>query len=128
MATLICLSPKPQNQAWCSSFLCIWRPTKYGFQPKTSPFSTRHLIWVNYEVLSQLFQPRALLFSYLNSARHNSVIELCPEQFFDFFYVVLEKNNLKFFAMVFLLFSIMHFFTFISTESSQFYGSLKIYP
>ena len=28
-----------------------------GFQPKTSHFSTRHLVLVNYEVLSQLSQP-----------------------------------------------------------------------
>ena len=45
-------------------------------QPKTSPFSTRHLIWVNYKVVSQLAQP-ILSFLHLNNARHNLVIELC---------------------------------------------------
>ena len=51
-------------------------------QLKTPPFSTRHLILVNYKVLSQLSQPIFLSFSYLNSARHNLVIELCREEFF----------------------------------------------
>ena len=46
----------------------------------TSPFSTRYLILVSYEVLSQLYQPMSILFLYLNSERHNSVIELCREQ------------------------------------------------
>ena len=45
-----------------------------GFHPKTPPFSTRNLILVNYKVLSQLSQPISLLFSYLNSVRHNLVI------------------------------------------------------
>ena len=48
-----------------------------GVHPKTSPFSTRHPIWVNYKVVSQLSQPILLLCSCLNSARHNLVIELC---------------------------------------------------
>ena len=46
-------------------------------QPKTSPFSTRHLILLNYKGVSQLSQPILLSFSYLNSARQNLVIELC---------------------------------------------------
>ena len=45
-------------------------------QTKTSPFSTRRFILVNYKVLSQLYQPIPP-FSYLNSAQHNLVIELC---------------------------------------------------
>ena len=57
-------------------------PLNDRFHPKTTPFSTRHLILVNYEVLSQLYQPMSHLFSYLNSVRHNSVIELCREQIF----------------------------------------------
>ena len=48
-----------------------------GVQPKTPPISTRHLIWVNYKVLSKLSQLIFLSFSYLNNARHNVVIELC---------------------------------------------------
>ena len=84
-----------------------------GFHPKTSPFSTRHLIWVNYEVLSQLSQPMSILFSYLNSVRHNPTIELCRDQFFVFFYGPWKKE-LKFVLLwTFLIFSIMHFFTFI---------------
>ena len=61
-----------------------------------------------------------MAFSYINIARQFSVIELCREQ----------KNgsgeiNLKFFAMDFLLFSIMHIFAFISPESSRFFVSIK---
>ena len=52
-----------------------WQITDW-VQPKTSPFSTRHIHSMNYKVLSKLSQPIPLLFSYLNSARHNSVIEL----------------------------------------------------
>ena len=43
-------------------------------QPKTYPFSTRHLILVNYKVLIQSSQPISLSFSYLYSARQNLVI------------------------------------------------------
>ena len=42
-----------------------------------SPFSSHHLISVNYKVVSQLSQSISLSFSYLNIARHNLVIELC---------------------------------------------------
>ena len=45
-----------------------------GVQPKMSPFSTRNIIWVKYQVVSQFFQPIFLTFSYLNSERHISVI------------------------------------------------------
>ena len=48
-----------------------------GVHPKTSPFNTHHLIWVTYKVVSQLSQPIFLSFLYLNSAKHNLVIELC---------------------------------------------------
>ena len=48
-------------------------------QPKMFPFSTDHLIWVNYKVLSQLFQLIYMVFSYLNSVWHFSVIKLCYE-------------------------------------------------
>ena len=62
-----------------------------GFQPNTSPFSTHHLIWVNYEVLSRISQPMSILFSYLNNARRNSFIELCRKQNFNYFYGSREK-------------------------------------
>ena len=76
-----------------------------GFQPKTSHFSTRHLIWVNNEVLSQLSQPMSLLFYYLNSVRHNSVIELCSEKNkFNFVSYGSRENNLKFFRYEFFCF------------------------
>ena len=74
--------PRQENEDKC------WYIRSYPFltsvidvvQPKTSPFSTRHLILVKYNFLSQLYQPISLLFSYLNSERHNLVIELCREQ------------------------------------------------
>ena len=50
-----------------------------GFQPKTSPFSIRHLILVIYKVVSQSSEPIFFSFSFLNSTRHNLVIELCRE-------------------------------------------------
>ena len=53
------------------------RGTEDVFQTKTSPFSTHHIILVHYKVLGQVSQPISLLFSYLNSAQHDLVIELC---------------------------------------------------
>ena len=68
--------------------------------PNTSPFSTRHLIFLNYTYVSQLFQLIYLSFSYFNSVRHFSPIELCRDLLFSF--TVSEKINLQFFAMDFL--------------------------
>ena len=48
-----------------------------GVQPKTPPLSTRHLICVDYKVVSRLYQLIFLSFSCLNIARQNTVIELC---------------------------------------------------
>ena len=42
-------------------------------QNKKSPFSTHDIIWVNYKIVSQLFQLILLSFSYLKIARHNLV-------------------------------------------------------
>ena len=62
--------------------VCIEAVLVYdGVHPKKPFFSTRHLIWVDYKVLSQISQPIFLSLSYLNSARHFSVIELCREPF-----------------------------------------------
>ena len=61
--------------------------------PKTSPFSTRHLIWVKYKVLIQLYQLIFLSFSYLNSARHNLVIGLCREQLLIYFFRLQRKSS-----------------------------------
>ena len=58
-----------------------------GIQTNTSPFYTHHLIRVNYKVVSKLFQLIYLEFSYLNSVRHFSCIELCREKLLLFFYV-----------------------------------------
>ena len=73
-------------------------------QPKTSPCSTRHLIWLNYKVVSKLYKLILLSFSYLNSSRHFSVIELCCEPFFQLKKTVLEKIDLQFFCYWFSCF------------------------
>ena len=53
---------------------CIQYAIYDRVHPKTPPFSARHLIWVNYKVVSQFSQPILLSFSYLNSVRHSLVI------------------------------------------------------
>ena len=60
----------------------------------------------------------SLLFSYLNSVRYNLVVELCREG-------SREKSLKVFLLWFFLLFPIMHIFTFIYPEISKIYGSLK---
>ena len=67
----------PSAESWRWSIIL----SKDGVQPKTPPFSTRHLIWVNYKVVSQWSQPILLSITYLNGARHNLVIELCRALF-----------------------------------------------
>ena len=74
-------------------------------QPNTHPFSTRDLIWVNYQVVSPLFQPIFLPFSYFNSARHISVIELYLEPIFWVCFTVDRKLTYSFLAIDFLAFS-----------------------
>ena len=88
-----------------------------GVQPKPPPFSTRHLIWLNYKVVSQLFQLIYLAFSYLNIVRHFPGTELCRDNFISLFSTVLEKINLHFFAMDFLaFFNNAHFNIYFSWE------------
>ena len=74
-------------------------------QTKASPFSIRHIIWVNYKVLSQLSQPIYLEFSYLNILRHFSDVELCREPFYFFWFHGFIENRLPvLFAIDFLAF------------------------
>ena len=47
------------------------------FQPKTSIFSTRALIWVQFETVHFFSQLIFSLISYFKNALHNLVIELC---------------------------------------------------
>ena len=68
------------------------------------PFSTVHLILFNFKVLSKLFKSISFLFSYLNIARHNLVVELCCEQQNRTKPTVPEKINLKFFRYSFFCF------------------------
>ena len=91
-------------------------------QPKTSSFSTRHLIWGKLKFVSQLFQLIYLAFSYLNSVRHFQALN-CVVSIFYFFSTVPEKINVQFFLpWIFLIFSIMHISTFNSPKISQFCG------
>ena len=47
------------------------------FQPKTSIFSTRSLIWLHFKTVHYFYQPIFSLISHLKNALHNLVIELC---------------------------------------------------
>ena len=69
--------------------------------PKTYPFSTLHIIWVNCKYLSQSSQPMSLLFSYLDSVRHSLFIELCREQVFLY---GSRENQPKVFSLWFFTF------------------------
>ena len=89
------------------------RPEFDVVQPKTSPFSTCHLIWVNYKVLSELSQPISLSNSHLNSARHNLVIEFCREKFIYLFFYGSRENQLEVFLLC--------LFCFFNNAHSQIY-------
>ena len=65
--------------------LLLWRQHFYHagnegydlFQPKTSTFSTRALIWVHFETVHWVSQLIFSLFSHLKNALHNLAVELC---------------------------------------------------
>ena len=77
-----------------------------GVQPKMSQFSKRHLFWVNYKVVSQLSQPIFLSFSYLNSPRHNLVIELCCSLKIFYFFMVIHSTDLQ--SCIYLIIGFPH--------------------
>ena len=52
------------------------------FQPKTSTFSTRALIWAHFKTVRYFYQPIFSSFSYLKNALHHLVVELCSALFF----------------------------------------------
>ena len=139
VVSVICIGHKFHSFVLVMNITCIGHITSYlacnvrpilhiysssdGVQPKTSHFSTHYLIWVNYKVVSLLYQPIFLSFSYLNSARYFSVTELCRELFYFilfFVFTVLEKIDLQFFRYLSFAFSIMQISIFISPESSWF--------
>ena len=75
--------------------------------------------------LSQLFFPS---FSYLNSAQHNSVIELCRAlKQFGFLIRLCSKFTYSFVAIELLDFSIMQNSIFITQERSRYLGLKYIY-
>ena len=88
--------------------------TKDGVHTKASPFSTCYLILEDYQVVSQLFQTNFVSFSYLNSARHISVIELCHEPIFKYCtYIIL--------LLIFLLFpNNVYFLIYLFKEITNF--------
>ena len=77
-------------------------------QIKTPHFSTRNLISVNYQVVSQLSQLIFCTFSCLNIAQRISVIEFCREKILNIcFLQFYRKLTYSFVAIDFWLFSIM---------------------
>ena len=92
------------------------------FQPKTFPFSTHDIIWVNYQFISQRSQIIFLSFSYLNSARQISIIELCRELSYFLILRFYSKMTYSFVPIIFSDFSIIQISISISPQSSQFFG------
>ena len=87
------------------------------------PLFLHYLIWVNYKVVSQLSQPIFLSFSYLNSTRHNLVIELCLalKYIINFFLQLFSKPTYSFVAIELLdLFKNAKFHFYCSRELSVF--------
>ena len=86
------------------SFIVIILQCQHRQGPaRDAPFYTRHLISVNYKVVSQLSQTIFLSFSYLDSVQHNLFIELFHTQWFSkitYSFVAIEslsfKKNAKF--------------------------------
>ena len=71
-------------------------------QPKMFPFSTNHLIWVNYKVVSQLFDLIYMVFSYLNSVWHFQALNCVV---INFSFHSSRENRLTVFSLcIFLLF------------------------
>ena len=82
-----------------------------------SPFSTHHLIWVNYKLLSQLFPLIYRAFPYLNSVRHFQALNCVVGNFLLFCSTVLEKINLKSYRHdSFAYFNNAHFHIYFSLE------------
>ena len=83
---------------------------------------------MNYKVVSQLYQPIFLSFSYLNSARHNLVIELCRAlKYHNFSLQLFSKLNYTFLAIELLdFFSIMKYSIFIAQDNSRYLGFKNI--
>ena len=92
-------------------------------QTKTLPFSTRHIILLNYKVVSQLSQLSFLSLSYLNSAQHNLAVELCRAPKIYLFLHLFSKSIYSFVAIELLVFfSQMQNSIFIAQESSRYLG------
>ena len=100
-----------------------------GVQPKTSPFSPHHLIWVNYKVVSQLSALIFVSFSYLNSSQtkfsHWIVSSAKNISTFSRLFSILTYI---FFAIELLDFSIIQNSIFITQESSRYLGFKKRTP
>ena len=82
-------------------------------QPKTSTFSTHALIRVHFKVVHWFYQPIFILFSHLNGALHNLVIELCSA-------LEICHNFLQLFSKVTRSFVAIELLTFFKNEKFQF--------
>ena len=96
-------------------------------QTKTSPFSARHIIWVNSKVVSQLSQLIFRSCLYLNTTRHNLFIELFHAlKYFNFCLRLFNKLAYSFVAIELLDFSKNEKFQFYWSRDLSVFG-LKIY-
>ena len=96
-------------------------------QPKTYPFSTRHLIWVNYKFVSQLYQPIFDSFSYLNIARQKfrHWIVSCTKNILIFVLRLFSELTYSLVAIELLAFSKIQNSIFIDQEISRNLGFKK---
>ena len=84
---------------------------------------------MNLKVVSQLSQLIFILFSYLNNAQHNLVIEFCRAlKTFNFCLRLFSKSTYGFVAIELLDFSKMQNSIFITQESSLYLGLKRYTP
>ena len=66
-----------ENRTSVRFYVSVVQSVLYLFQTKKSTFSTCALILVHYKLVHSFSQPIFSLFSHLNSALHNLIIDLC---------------------------------------------------
>ena len=84
------------------------------FNPKTSSFSTRALIWVHFKNVHKFSKLNFSLFSYLNSVLYHLVIGLCSSQ------KIFRKISLRLFSKVTRSFVTIEPLTFSKIQNSIF--------
>ena len=93
--------------------------TMHLFQPKTPTFSTRALIWVHFKTVHYFSQPIFHLFTNLNSALHNLVIELCSA-------LKIFRKKLRLFSKVKRSFVAIELLTFFKNAKFHSYSSREL--